>query len=102
MSTRSAAASGRTLSRSWPGRSGSTRRASTGASWTPPRREDSSPLPITSLDHLVLTVRDGAATRRFYVDGLGMRWTELEGRHALHFGSQKINLHYAGREFEPK
>jgi catechol 2,3-dioxygenase-like lactoylglutathione lyase family enzyme len=59
-------------------------------------------MPITSLDHLVLTVRDGAATRRFYVDGLGMRWTELEGRHALHFGSQKINLHYAGREFEPK
>ncbi len=60
-------------------------------------------MPVTSLDHLVLTVRDGDATRRFYVEGLGMRWTEFgSGRHALAFGSQKINLHYAGREFEPK
>ena len=25
-----------------------------------------------------------------------------EGRTALHFGSQKINLHFAGHEFEPK
>ncbi len=25
-----------------------------------------------------------------------------EGRHALAFGRQKINLHQAGREFEPK
>jgi len=25
-----------------------------------------------------------------------------EGRNALHFGDQKINLHLAGREFEPK
>ena len=59
-------------------------------------------MPIASLDHLVLTIRDGEATRRFYVEGLGMRWTELDGRHALSFGSQKINLHHAGRELEPK
>jgi catechol 2,3-dioxygenase-like lactoylglutathione lyase family enzyme len=58
---------------------------------------------ITSLDHLVLTVRDRDATARFYVDSLGMRLEEFgEGRHALHFGAQKINLHLAGREFEPK
>lgn len=58
---------------------------------------------ILSLDHLVLTVTDERATRRFYVDGLAMRWVEFgQGRHALGFGSQKINLHYAGREFEPK
>ena len=25
-----------------------------------------------------------------------------EGRHALQFGTQKINLHYRGRELEPK
>ncbi|NJL95211.1 MAG: VOC family protein [Anaerolineae bacterium] len=25
-----------------------------------------------------------------------------EGRHALHFGPHKINLHVAGQEFEPK
>jgi catechol 2,3-dioxygenase-like lactoylglutathione lyase family enzyme len=58
---------------------------------------------ITNLDHLVLTVRDFAATVRFYVGGLGMELREFdEGRHALHFGTQKINLHLAGREFEPK
>ncbi len=58
---------------------------------------------ITGLDHLVLTVAEEEATRRFYVDGLGMTWIVFgKGRHALGFGRQKINLHYAGREFEPK
>lgn len=58
---------------------------------------------IRSLDHLVLTVRDLEATRRFYVGGLGMELrTFADGRHALHFGAQKINLHVAGHEFEPK
>ena len=58
---------------------------------------------ITGLDHLVLTVRDPDATVRFYVDGLGMRLeTFRNGRKALHFGRQKINLHLAGQEFEPK
>lgn len=58
---------------------------------------------ITGLDHLVLTVRDLHATVRFYVDGLGMELREFgEGRKALHFGTQKINLHVAGHEFEPK
>jgi len=60
-------------------------------------------MPITSLDHVVLTVRDLNATVRFYVEGLGMELREFEdGRKALHFGAQKINLHLAGREFEPK
>jgi catechol 2,3-dioxygenase-like lactoylglutathione lyase family enzyme len=58
---------------------------------------------ITELDHLVLTVRDLDATVRFYVEGLGMELREFdEARKALHFGSQKINLHLAGHEFEPK
>lgn len=58
---------------------------------------------ITGLDHLVLTVRDLDATVRFYVDGLGMALRTFDaGRKALHFGSQKINLHPAGHEFEPK
>ena len=58
---------------------------------------------ITSLDHLVLTVRDLDATVRFYVEGLGMELREFgDGRKALHFGGQKINLHRAGHEFEPK
>jgi catechol 2,3-dioxygenase-like lactoylglutathione lyase family enzyme len=57
---------------------------------------------IASLDHLVLTVRDLAATIAFY-ERLGMRHVTFgEGRHALAFGSQKLNLHVAGHEFEPK
>ena len=57
---------------------------------------------IRGLDHLVLTVRDLDATRRFYVDGLGFEpRTFGDGRHALHVGEIKINLHLAGREFEP-
>jgi catechol 2,3-dioxygenase-like lactoylglutathione lyase family enzyme len=58
---------------------------------------------IEGLDHLVLTVRDLDAAVRFYVEGLGMRLETFgAGRKALHFGNQKINLHVAGREFEPK
>ncbi len=58
---------------------------------------------ITGLDHLVLTVADEVRTRRFYVDGLGMTWTVFgRGRRALGFGRQKINLHYTGRELEPR
>ncbi|WP_341705755.1 VOC family protein [Ferrovibrio sp.] len=62
---------------------------------------------IDSLDHLVLTVRDIDATVAFYGKALGMqetRFVSADGiaRVALSFGSQKINLHQAGREFEPK
>ncbi len=58
---------------------------------------------ITGLDHLVLTVRDLAATVAFYRDGLGMELRSFgDGRQALHFGRQKINLHVQGHEFEPK
>ena len=58
---------------------------------------------IASLDHLVLTVADIDATVAFYCDGLGMKLVRFgEGRLALSFGSQKINLHRAGHEFEPK
>jgi catechol 2,3-dioxygenase-like lactoylglutathione lyase family enzyme len=55
------------------------------------------------LDHLVLTVGDLDATVRFYVEALGMELRTFDdGRKALHFGAQKINLHVSGREFEPK
>jgi catechol 2,3-dioxygenase-like lactoylglutathione lyase family enzyme len=56
-----------------------------------------------SPDHLMLTLRDPDATVRFDVEGLGMRLETFGGgRKALHFSEQKINLHVAGREFEPK
>ena len=57
---------------------------------------------IASLDHLVLTVADVDATIAFYVRVLGMETVTFgAGRKALAFGSQKINLHAAGREFAP-
>src|SRR5215207_294926 len=58
---------------------------------------------IEGLDHLVLTVTDLGRTLDFYERVLGMEPVVFgEGRHALAFGAQKINLHEAGREFEPK
>ncbi len=53
---------------------------------------------IERLDHLVLTVADIARTCEFYTRVLGMEVTTFgEGRTALKFGQQKINLHRADR-----
>lgn len=58
---------------------------------------------IDSLDHLVLTVKDIAITSAFYGQALGMEVVIFgAGRTALAYGSQKINLHQSGMEFEPK
>lgn len=58
---------------------------------------------IDHLDHLVLTVADIDATAAFYQRVLGMEIVTFgEGRKALAFGFQKINLHQHGKEFEPK
>ena len=58
---------------------------------------------IERLDHLVLTVRDIPTTCDFYVRVLGMNVVAFtDGRKALAFGQQRINLHQTGREFEPK
>ncbi|QYK67248.1 Virulence protein [Paenibacillus sp. S02] len=58
---------------------------------------------ISQLDHLVLTVRNVNTTCDFYSRVLGMEViTFEEGRKALHFGQQKINLHEVSKEFEPK
>ncbi|MCW8953238.1 MAG: VOC family protein [Rhodospirillales bacterium] len=60
-------------------------------------------LTISRIDHLVLTVADVEATCDFYGRVLGMETVTFgEGRKALSFGQQKINLHQSGREFEPK
>jgi catechol 2,3-dioxygenase-like lactoylglutathione lyase family enzyme len=58
---------------------------------------------IERIDHLVLTVRDIAATCDYYSRVLGMQVVTFGGeRMALQFGRQKINLHERGKEFEPK
>ena len=57
---------------------------------------------LERLDHLVLTVRDVAATCQFYARALGMREVTFDGgRKALAFGEQKINLHPLDREGGP-
>ena len=58
---------------------------------------------IDHLDHLVLTVASIEESCDFYARVLGMGVETFgEGRKALTFGNQKINLHRAGHEFEPK
>jgi catechol 2,3-dioxygenase-like lactoylglutathione lyase family enzyme len=58
---------------------------------------------VSRLDHLVLTVASIDATVSFYTRGLGMTAVTFGvGRTALTLGTSKINLHEAGREFEPK
>ena len=58
---------------------------------------------IDRLDHLVLTVASIEAATDFYTRVLGMGVVTFgAGRTALTFGTSKINLHEAGKEFEPK
>ncbi|WP_264739025.1 VOC family protein [Cytobacillus firmus] len=58
---------------------------------------------IERLDHLVLTVQSIEKTCDFYSKVLGMEIITFgEGRKALRFGIQKINLHQKGNEYEPK
>ncbi len=58
---------------------------------------------IDRLDHFVLTVKNISATTLFYTSVLGMK-TEIFGqdRICLKYSKQKINLHEAGNEYEPK
>lgn len=59
---------------------------------------------VVGFDHLVLTVASIARTVEFYERVLGMA-SEVFGpqrRTALKFGTQKINLHEKGKEFEPR
>jgi catechol 2,3-dioxygenase-like lactoylglutathione lyase family enzyme len=57
---------------------------------------------IDHLDHLVLTVASIDATAAFYTSALGIELVTFNDRKAFRFGKQKINLHPAGNEFEPK
>lgn len=54
---------------------------------------------IDRIDHVVLTVRDIDAALAFYVRVLKMQpMTFANGRRALSFGNQKINLQTLGQE----
>jgi len=58
---------------------------------------------IDRIDHIVLTVFDIDRTIDFYSRVLGMEpVTFAGGCRGLSFGRQKLNLHQAGREYEPK
>ena len=57
---------------------------------------------LEHLDHLVLTVASIDATIDFYTEVLGMDVVKVEGRKALAFGIQRLNLHQRGHEFNPK
>jgi catechol 2,3-dioxygenase-like lactoylglutathione lyase family enzyme len=57
---------------------------------------------LEQLDHIVLTVANIHATTDFYTEVLGMDIATFEGRTALRFGDQKINLHQRGHEFNPR
>ena len=60
------------------------------------------PLVLDSLDHLVLTVASIKNTIAFYERVLGMAAREFKPqRYALHFGTQKINLHEVGTVVDP-
>jgi catechol 2,3-dioxygenase-like lactoylglutathione lyase family enzyme len=59
-------------------------------------------VPVTRIDHLVLTVADLERTIEWYGTVAGMTHLRFgAGRHALTFGEQKINLHARGKEVEP-
>lgn len=58
---------------------------------------------IDRIDHLVLTVASIECTCEFYRRVLGMEIVRFgQGRTALRFGAQKLNLHQIGGEFTPR
>lgn len=60
-------------------------------------------LKLSTLDHLVLTVANIDKSVQFYqqVLGMGVETFGSEGRTALTFGEQKINLHASKSPFRP-
>jgi catechol 2,3-dioxygenase-like lactoylglutathione lyase family enzyme len=58
---------------------------------------------IDHIDHFVLTVRSLDVTCAFFSACLGMKRVDTPGSPtALHFGTQKINVHETDHTFEPK
>ncbi len=56
---------------------------------------------LSHLDHFVITTEHPEACIRFYVDILNMELDDSNGRYALKFGNQKINIHRKKAEFTP-
>ena len=56
---------------------------------------------LQAFDHIVLTTASLERCLDFYTGLLGLRAEEKEGRYALFFGSQKINIHTRPAEFLP-
>jgi len=57
---------------------------------------------IDSLDHLVLTVASIDASVDFYTEVLGMELVTVDGRKAVTFNEQMIELQQRGHEVSPK
>lgn len=58
---------------------------------------------FVGIDHIVMTVKSIEKTLEFYCNVIGMQEITFgKGRKAFLCGQQKINLHEAGKEFEPK
>ena len=56
---------------------------------------------IERFDHIVISTADLKACVDFYTRVLGMEHHESNGRHALYFGEQKINVHVGRAQFLP-
>ncbi len=56
---------------------------------------------VKELDHFVLTTANLEKCLAFYEGILGFRTEQRDGRYALHFGTQKINVHTRPAEFLP-
>ena len=56
---------------------------------------------IRSIDHIVIPVSNIVRSFSFYVDILDMVPDDRNGRYAVKFGTQKINLHVGKAQFLP-
>ena len=61
------------------------------------------PVQMSHIDHVVLTVADVEITLAWYQRVLGMKAESYgQGRRALVFGKQKLNVHPKDNDFDPK
>lgn len=56
---------------------------------------------IQSIDHIVLLTKDVQKCLTFYGEILECEIKEHNGRYAIYFGNQKINIHQHFGEFQP-